>query len=72
MTDDLRERVAKLEVKISHLEEKLDEQTAILKRMDETFQQAKGARWVLLGMAGIAGFVAAKAPAFGTWIGIIK
>jgi hypothetical protein len=51
----LRERVAKLEVQMSHLSEKLDDTHQKVEEMHAILLQAKGARWVIVGMAGVAG-----------------
>ncbi len=51
----LRERVAKLEVGLAHLSEKLDDTD---RKVDEThviLLQAKGARWMIVGLAGVLG-----------------
>jgi hypothetical protein len=51
----LRERVAKLEVQITHLSEKLDDTHQKVEEMHAILLQAKGARWVIMGLAGVAG-----------------
>ena len=51
----LRERVAKLEVQMSHLNEKLDDTHKKVEEMHAILLQAKGARWVIVGLAGVAG-----------------
>jgi hypothetical protein len=51
----LRERVAKLEVQMTHLSEKLDDTHQKVEEMHAILLQAKGARWVIVGMAGVAG-----------------
>jgi uncharacterized protein YgiM (DUF1202 family) len=53
----LRERVAKLEVQIEHLTTKLDDMHGKVEEMHAILLQAKGARWVLVGLAGVAGLV---------------
>lgn len=67
----LRERVAKLEVQMMHLTEKLDDTHQKVEEMHSILLQAKGARWVIIGLAGIAGLasglMAKFAPLFGTW-----
>ena len=65
----LRERVARLEVQIDHLAKKMDEQTEILKRLDAAFEQAKGAKWMLLGIASAAGFIAGKSASIMSFLG---
>lgn len=53
----LRERVAKLEVQMEYLAAKLDDTFQKVEEMHAILLQAKGARWVLVGLAGIAGLV---------------
>lgn len=72
MDAEIRERIAKLEVQVDHLSKQLEAQTAILKRLDETFQQAKGARWVLAAIAGLSGLIAAKGGAILQWLGLVR
>lgn len=51
----LRERVAKLEVQITHLTVKLDDTHQKVEEMHAILLQAKGARWAIVGLAGVAG-----------------
>jgi hypothetical protein len=51
----LRERVAKLEVQMTHINEKLDDTHKKVEEMHAILLQAKGARWVIVGMAGVVG-----------------
>lgn len=51
----LRERVARLEVQIKHLTTKLDDTHKKVEEMHAILLQAKGARWVIVGLAGITG-----------------
>lgn len=51
----LRERVAKLEVQMDHLAAKLDDMHDKVEEMHAILMQARGARWVIVGLAGIAG-----------------
>jgi hypothetical protein len=51
----LRERVAKLEVQMTHLADKLDDTHKKVEEMHAILLQAKGARWVIVGLAGVAG-----------------
>jgi hypothetical protein len=55
----LRERVAKLEVQIGHLTVKLDDTHRKVEEMHAILLQAKGARWVIIGLAGLAGLASA-------------
>jgi hypothetical protein len=66
----LRERVAKLEVRMAHLSEKLDDTHQKVEEMHAILLQAKGARWVIIGFAGIAGLASglvAKLMPTGIW-----
>jgi phage shock protein A len=67
----LRERVAKLEVQMAHLSEKLDDTHQKVEEMHAILLQAKGARWVIVGLAGVAGLasglVAKVMPWSGAW-----
>jgi len=66
----LRERIARMEVQIDHLSRKMDENAEILKRLDAAFEQAKGAKWMLLSIAGAAGFIAGKSSSILAFFGI--
>lgn len=70
--DTLRERITRLEVQVEHLNGKLDEQTVILKRLDVAFERAKGAQWLVLAAAGLAGFLAGKGPSIMAWLGFTR
>jgi phage shock protein A len=69
MTDN--ERMAVLETKVQHLSDQLDDTH---KKVDETnkkldevialFNQARGARWAIVAMAGLGGALAAFAVKF--------
>lgn len=68
----LRERVAKLEVQMTHLNEKLDDTHKKVEEKHAILLQAKGARWVIVGLAGVAGLasglVAKLTPWSGAWL----
>jgi hypothetical protein len=51
----LRERVAKLEVQMAKINEKLDDTHTKVEEVHTILLQAKGARWVIVGLAGVAG-----------------
>lgn len=61
MTDSEIERIAKLEVKIEHLTHAMDEMGGKLSTLVDLLNQAKGARWAILGVSGLAGFLSGKA-----------
>lgn len=53
--DDTRERIVALEVKVDHLSEQLRLAAKKLDDIHADWQKAKGAKWIMAGMAGIAG-----------------
>jgi len=71
MTEKDGERIVRLEAQQEHIVKKLDEMNASQKAMAEqltkinnTFEQAKGAKYVIVGAAAIGGFISAKIGAF--------
>ena len=68
----VRERVAKLEVQMGHLADKLDDTHQKVEEMHAILLQARGARWLIIGLAGIAGLASGLigkfAPVVGTWL----
>lgn len=67
MTDKDGERIARLEIQFEHLNKelrdvnsKLDLAATQLTQINNTFQQAKGAKWVIIGAASVGGFLSAK------------
>ena len=62
--DTLRERVARLETKVDHLSEALGNAVTKVDEMHGVMMQAKGARWVLIAAASIAGALAGFAAKF--------
>lgn len=62
MIDDTREKVIQLEVEVRHLREDLKETMAIINELNQVFQQAKGARYILVATAAVSGFIAAYIP----------
>lgn len=59
MSPDLGERVAVLETSIRYLTEQLEDTHRKVEEMHAVLLQAKGAKWVIVGTAGIIGFLAA-------------
>lgn len=59
-TQDTRDRVIRMEGKVEQLERKIDDMDAKVSEMHQLLTQAKGARWMLMIMVGLGGFVAAK------------
>jgi septal ring factor EnvC (AmiA/AmiB activator) len=65
VTESEKERIARLETQIIHLADSIRSMSAKVDDLHTLLNQAKGARWALLGMAGIAGFFGSKA---GAWL----
>jgi len=59
-TIETRERVVRLEEQVKGLEAKITSMDAKVTEMHELLIQAKGARWMLMVLVAIGGFVAAK------------
>jgi predicted KAP-like P-loop ATPase len=56
--DDTRDRVIALEVQVRNLEGDIQSMARKVDVMHEILLQAKGARWVIIGTAAIAGGIA--------------
>lgn len=70
MHDDTRDRVIALERDVKHLSEQMDEMADKVSQMHTLLMQAKGARWAVLSMVAIGGFVAGKLGALISLFGI--
>ena len=57
---ETRERIVALEVKVEHLTKTIHGMDEKVTELHEMLLRAKGARWAILAMAGVGGFVAAK------------
>jgi hypothetical protein len=66
---ELEERIAVLEANQVHMRDKLNEMSSKVDEMHELLLQAKGAKWAILGVASLAGFLAGK---FGTFTSLFK
>jgi hypothetical protein len=55
------ERMAVLETKVQHLSDQLEDTHKKVDEMHSLLLQAKGARWVIIGMAAIGGAIASVA-----------
>lgn len=60
---DTRDRVIALERDVRHLTDQIEDMSEKVAAMHDLLMQARGARWMVLGMAGIGGFMASKLPA---------
>lgn len=58
---ELEARIAVLEATQRHLEGKVDSMSTKVDEMHSLLMQARGARWAILGVASLAGFLAGKA-----------
>lgn len=54
---DLLDRIARLETNISHMSVALERNTEMLETLNNVLQQARGAKWALMLIASIAGFL---------------
>ena len=68
MSEDTAVKVAKLEAQVEHLTKTVDSMATKLDDLHAVFLQAKGARWLLIGMAGIGGAITGFAT---KWLPII-
>ena len=57
---DLMDRMARLETNISHMSVALERNTEMLETLNNVLQQARGAKWALMLIASIAGFLGSK------------
>lgn len=69
---DTRDRVIRLETQVAHLTSVIEKQDEKIDLLLDTFQQAKGARYVLMALVAVGGFMAGKLPAMLSWIGMAK
>ena len=67
---DTRDRTIKLEADVEHLTDKVAEISDKVNEMHALLLQAKGARWAILAMAAIGGFVSAKLSTYVPWLSI--
>lgn len=75
MTDkedyQVRERLAQLEVEVRHLREDFKDVKKSLNELTDVFQQAKGARYILVVIAALSGFLASWLPTLLKYISIL-
>ncbi len=64
------ERIAVLEANQKHMEQKIDAMAKQVAEMHELMLKAKGAKWALLGMASLAGFLSAKLASVAAFFGV--
>ena len=64
MSDDTRDRVIRLEAQLEHMAEQLDKMVTTVSSMHDLLQQARGAKWIIVGSAAIGGALAGKFASF--------
>ena len=69
---ELEERIAVLEVQQRNIEVRLTAMGVKVDEMHGILLQAKGARWAILGVASLAGFLAGKASTIMNFFSIPK
>lgn len=57
---ELEERIAVLEANQQFMRDQLTEMNSMLKEINELMLTAKGAKWAILGVASLAGFLSGK------------
>lgn len=65
---DTRDRVIRLESVVEAQAKTIDEMNAKVTEMHELLLTAKGAKYIIVGSAALAGFVAAKLGALLPWL----
>ena len=63
MADDTRDRLIALEVEVRNLSRASEKMAETLERIDGILNKADGARWAVIGIAALAGFLSSKAGA---------
>lgn len=64
---EVRERLRALEIEQKHSAEKQDRMATQVQEMHDLLMQAKGARWAIVGLASLGGFLSAKLSPFIPW-----
>jgi hypothetical protein len=62
------ERAAVFEEKLTSLESRVGKIETKVDEMHNVLMQAKGARWAIIGVAGLAGFLSAKIAPLFSWV----
>jgi phosphoribosylcarboxyaminoimidazole (NCAIR) mutase len=66
MTDDTRDRLITLEVRFEHISAELSDTHKKVEEMHALLLQARGARWIVLASAGLAGALASFVASIGS------
>jgi hypothetical protein len=61
---DTRDRVIRLETQVDHMTLQLNDMQQKVNAMHDLLMQAKGMRWLIIGMAAVAGFLASFASKY--------
>lgn len=64
---DTRDRVIRMEADLLNLREDFDEANKKITVMHDLLTQARGARWAIIAMATLGGFIASKVGALIPW-----
>ena len=64
MTDDTRDRVIRIETQLEHVTQQLADTQTKVNEMHDLLMQARGMRWLIVGMAAVAGFLASFASKY--------
>lgn len=65
----MRERITVLEASSRHMTEQVEDIHKKVEEMHEVLLKAKGAKWVIVGSAGIIGFLASLVTHIPSWWG---
>mgnify|MGYP000187324216 CR=1 FL=1 len=66
-TDDTRDRLIALEVEVRNLTKLVENMSVTLEKVDGVLQQATGAKWLVIVLAGVMGFFTSKATTLIGW-----
>lgn len=62
--NDTRDRMIRLEADVEHITAQLNEVQEKVTAMHDLLMQARGMRWLIVGMAAVAGFFASAVSKF--------
>lgn len=69
MTSEELQRITRLEVELEHLKEKMEDTHEKVVEMHDLLTRARGAKWFIVGMAALAGYLASYAPKLSAIVG---
>ena len=70
MSDETERRLATLEADYRHMSVKMDGMSDKIDEMHELLLKAKGAKWAIIGLATLGGFLSAKIGAVVAFFGL--